>query len=386
MTATNDAGLSTNASVWITVVTPLDLTNVFVPDTNLMPLESGGDAPWFGQTNVSLAGAVVAQSGSISNSGASLLQAVVTNGPGIVTYWWKVSSETNYDFLSFNIGTNEQARISGEVDWEQQSHHVPSGSNLLVWKYSKDYRASAGSNAGWVADIRFVSGSSLQVAGTSTNGGCQLDLYLKAGTLYEILASSNLVNWLQMAVVLGTDGKQAFVDKEVKGGPRLYRLRELGVPPWLELVAGPTNGANYLTLYLEPGKLYEVLASTNLVNWFRLDVVVATNCVNRLLTQQQGPRCAFITCASWGCLRGWSWLQARRMGRITLLCILSRESCTRFWPRRTWWIGFELAVVPATNSVQSFVDTAEVPRCAFTICASWRGLRRPGRTRTDQYD
>ena len=37
-----------------------------------------------------------------------------------LSFWWKVSSETNFDWLVFEspLVTN---RISGEVDWQQQT-------------------------------------------------------------------------------------------------------------------------------------------------------------------------------------------------------------------------------------------------------------------------
>ena len=48
---------------------------------------------------------------------------------------------------------------------------------------------------------------------------------------------------------------------------------------WLELSGRPTNGRSWLLLHPVPGKLYQVLASTNLTNWFNLGPVTSTNTI-----------------------------------------------------------------------------------------------------------
>ncbi len=52
-------------------------------------------------------------------------------GPGTVTFWWKVSSEANYDWLSFYVDGVLQDRISGEVGWQQITYtYDPSGRRI----------------------------------------------------------------------------------------------------------------------------------------------------------------------------------------------------------------------------------------------------------------
>ena len=55
-----------------------------------------GTPAWFGQRLVSHDGADAAQSGTISDSAAVTAVSVIT-GPGTLSWWWKVSSETNRD-------------------------------------------------------------------------------------------------------------------------------------------------------------------------------------------------------------------------------------------------------------------------------------------------
>lgn len=134
--------------------------------TNLVWTTSGSNAAWFPQIRESHDGDAAAQSGPITNSQQSVLQTLV-NGPGTVTFWWKVSSEVGYDFLRFSIinaailgGTpTVLASISGEQGWEARSHsfQIPSGPTTLLWTYAKDASLSSGSDAGWVDQVTFVS-------------------------------------------------------------------------------------------------------------------------------------------------------------------------------------------------------------------------------------
>ena len=67
-----------------------------------------------------------AQSGAIGDSQATWMETVVT-GPGTLTFWWKVSSEANYDFVRFLVNGVLQERRSGEGAWVQESYVVGAG-------------------------------------------------------------------------------------------------------------------------------------------------------------------------------------------------------------------------------------------------------------------
>ncbi len=77
-------------------------------------------------------------------------------------FWWKVSSEEGFDFLSFYPDPLPDNRstplfaISGEKDWEQHTIHISSGAHVLRWIYSKDVSVSAGRDAGWLDEVFFV--------------------------------------------------------------------------------------------------------------------------------------------------------------------------------------------------------------------------------------
>ena len=123
-------------------------------DTTLT-ITTGGDAEWFGQTTVWYYDGDAAQSGFITDDQETWMQTEVM-GPGVVTFWWKVSSEEGCDFLTFYIGKKRKGEISGKVDWVQESFEVPSGSQILKWVYTKDEEGTKGADAGWVDNLSFT--------------------------------------------------------------------------------------------------------------------------------------------------------------------------------------------------------------------------------------
>src|SRR6266540_4177600 len=124
-------------------------------DTTNLVWTTGGSASWSRQANVSYDGVDAARSGSIFDGQESWLQTTVT-GPGTVAFWWKVSSEGDYDMLEYYIGGARQSRISGEQDWRQVAFSVPSGSQSLRWRYVKDSGDSLGQDVAWVDEVRFA--------------------------------------------------------------------------------------------------------------------------------------------------------------------------------------------------------------------------------------
>lgn len=118
-------------------------------DNTSLTWTTGGDADWYNQAAVSYYGGDAAQSGAITHNGTSWVQTTVT-GPVKLSFFWKVSSEAPFDYLRFYIDAAEQTRISGNVDWQQRSYSIGSGSHIVKWAYTKDLSLSNGSDAGWL--------------------------------------------------------------------------------------------------------------------------------------------------------------------------------------------------------------------------------------------
>lgn len=126
-------------------------------DNTSLSWTSGGSANWFCQGLTYTSGNDAAQSGAINDSESTYMETSV-NGSGTVSFYWKVSSESGYDYLKFFIDGTEQDAISGEVDWTCQSYSVGSGGHALRWEYSKDGSSSTGADAGWVDLVQFSAG------------------------------------------------------------------------------------------------------------------------------------------------------------------------------------------------------------------------------------
>jgi hypothetical protein len=109
---------------------------------------------WFGQTAVSHDGLAAAQSMAIAAGEQSALRTTII-GPATLSFWWKVSSQTNADFLTFAVTGNPDytAAISGETGWRQASFLLPAGSQSLSWTYAKDGSLTSVQDAGWVDEV-----------------------------------------------------------------------------------------------------------------------------------------------------------------------------------------------------------------------------------------
>jgi len=124
-------------------------------DTDLS-FTTGGSANWFGQTTTSYHDGDASQSGDISDGEDSWIQTTVS-GTGTVKFYWKVSSEDDFDFLEFYIDGSLQDRISGSVDWQQNTYTIStSGLHVLEWRYVKDDSNDYGSDCGWVDKMEWV--------------------------------------------------------------------------------------------------------------------------------------------------------------------------------------------------------------------------------------
>lgn len=72
---------------------------------------------------------------------------------GEISFMYKVSSESNYDWLYFYIDGVQKARWSGQVDWAMASYPILTGNHILTWRYIKDKSVNTGSDCAWIDDI-----------------------------------------------------------------------------------------------------------------------------------------------------------------------------------------------------------------------------------------
>jgi len=114
-----------------------------------------GGGNWFSQTTTYFYGGDAAKSGAIANNGQSWMQTTV-QGEGIISFYWKVSSQNGPDFLEFVVDGVRQASISGVSEWQKKVISITgSGTHTLQWQYTKDGSDSYYSDCGWVDYVQW---------------------------------------------------------------------------------------------------------------------------------------------------------------------------------------------------------------------------------------
>ena len=115
-----------------------------------------GTYPWTIDSSTYHSGNYAARSGSITHSQSSTMEIIrILSSAGTLSFWYKISSEANYDFLKFSVDGTVQGSWSGTVDWTQVSFTIPAGQHTFKWAYTKDASESSGSDCAWIDDIIF---------------------------------------------------------------------------------------------------------------------------------------------------------------------------------------------------------------------------------------
>jgi len=123
---------------------------------NSFPWTLAGIANWTAVNTGAYAGTYCAKSGTIVANQTTTMQTVriLTTG-GNLSFWYKVSSESGYDYLRFYVDGTQVTSWSGEVAWTQYTYALAAGTRTLKWEYMKDGSVNSGSDCAWVDDIIF---------------------------------------------------------------------------------------------------------------------------------------------------------------------------------------------------------------------------------------
>jgi len=123
---------------------------------DLYPWQNPSSGPWTVQSETVYSGSYSAKSGDITHLQESVLSLTLTvSQPGNVSFFSKVSSEPNYDYLRFYIDGVQQGQWSGLLNWEFHSYPVAAGTRTFTWSYVKDQGVSTGSDCAWLDHISF---------------------------------------------------------------------------------------------------------------------------------------------------------------------------------------------------------------------------------------
>jgi alpha-tubulin suppressor-like RCC1 family protein len=290
----NVGALEGTGSATMALLLPRDPAQALLPtalDTTALVVSSHGSPQWFGQTNVTHDGVNAAQSAEIGNNTASSMRMWIA-GPVTVSFWWKVSSETNRDFLSFSAGGVLLTNISGETGWQQCTVATPPGNQILKWTYSKDAAGSAGQDAAWVDQLVItpVAPSILtQPASSNVIGGNNATFtVLATGTPplnYQWLKGSNTLpgatgSSLTLFTVTRTNsGTYSVIVTNLAGSTNSSdAILKVHVPQLLSVpVSQPDQTIVFNSSDVDGGALsasdlanFQVQASSNLVDWVSL--------------------------------------------------------------------------------------------------------------------
>jgi len=132
-------------------------------DTTDFIYELSGQAGWVLTTTTGAGGDSVT-SEALGDSQKATFSSVF-NGPGLVRFSWKVSSEAGYDFLTVSLDGERRSAIAGIRDWSEGGVVVPPGQHTVSWSYEKDGSDDGGEDRGWVDALTFTPGDFSRTVG-----------------------------------------------------------------------------------------------------------------------------------------------------------------------------------------------------------------------------
>ncbi|MFZ4765885.1 MAG: S8 family serine peptidase, partial [Roseimicrobium sp.] len=150
LTASNADGTDTETLV-LTVSNTATLLAESLDATQLI-FTTGGNVPWVVPATDTHDGSDAAESGDIGDNQQSWLETTIT-GPAFVTFWFRLSSESGYDFFRFSIDDEELWYSDGTHAWRRLGFYVPEGTHKARWNYTKDDLYSSGFDRLWLDQV-----------------------------------------------------------------------------------------------------------------------------------------------------------------------------------------------------------------------------------------
>ena len=115
-----------------------------------------GDLPWEIATGEAWHGDYSIRSGAIDHSQTSEIKTtVLCTSLDTISFWFKTSSESGYDFLNFYIDMIRAGQWSGDSEWQKVSFAIYPGTHTFRWVYQKDEYMTGGEDCAWIDFIEF---------------------------------------------------------------------------------------------------------------------------------------------------------------------------------------------------------------------------------------
>ena len=113
-----------------------------------------GNKSWYVTSFTAASGSYSLRSGSITHNQSSCFSFTKSTTSGSFSFYYRISSESGYDYLRFYLNGSSSTYGSGSQSWRQYVLTVSSGTNTFKWCYTKDGSVSSGYDAAWIDDIQ----------------------------------------------------------------------------------------------------------------------------------------------------------------------------------------------------------------------------------------
>ena len=169
---------------------------------------NNSDHPWTIDSTMAYHGVYSVKSGSITHNETTLLSFTYTSVDlGIFSFVSKVSTESNYDWLTFFIDGLEKGKWSGEQTWTDHSFMILPGRHTYTWRYTKDTSVNSGMDAVWIDYLRLP----YHLDETGEHADLPLDIHPNPTTgqvtiMGQDLKSAEVFNTLGQKVATATNG------------------------------------------------------------------------------------------------------------------------------------------------------------------------------------
>ncbi len=145
--------------------------------------QTGGDMPWEITLEYPYEGYYHAISGEIADEEESSFQiqyeVLATDS---ISFYKKISSEPDYDYLKFYIDNNVKGEWSGSESWTKEVFGVDPGMHTFKWAYEKDYSQTGGVDKAWIDYISLPTMMTTTIFAGPDDESCDTNIFYCQGT------------------------------------------------------------------------------------------------------------------------------------------------------------------------------------------------------------
>lgn len=219
----NYIGLGTTTPSSQLYVTKAAITSVNdgFEDNTLPPFTTSGNKNWAIQNTVFNTGTFAAKAGAITDSQTTNLDyttAAIPATGGILSFYYKVDSESCCDKLRFFVDGTEITNWGGAIGWTKYTYALTTGVHTLRWQYSKDSSIASGLDTAYLDDVMI----SLPDGVITIQDGNQANNYVMISD-----ANGNGV-WTNPSVFATPDDDWRFASGSLVTDP-IYRTGNVGI-------------------------------------------------------------------------------------------------------------------------------------------------------------